>query len=239
MGLTAAGLNARKRSMPSSQSRRVRRGKPRCLPYACIIGGGGQCYLAGTLILTPDGPRDVSLLKIGDSVVTYSGKAKPIKWIGRNRFSQEPRKLVQPRSRSPVSPWMDRRRVQNLYLSAGHAIYLDGMLIQVGSLINGETIALDPSADREVLAEGAATETLLPSADRKLFDNWQAYEALYGAEPVTEAKAFTSEIYLSGGCAQLRSRLRSAFAPWIDRRQPFDVVRDRLEQRAEFVKTAA
>jgi hypothetical protein len=79
----------------------------------------------------------------------------------------------------------------------------------------------------------------LPSADHKLFDNWQEYEALYGVELVTEAKAFAPEIYLSGGRAQLRSRLRSAFSPWTDRRQPFDVVRDRLEHRAEFVKTAA
>ena len=91
----------------------------------------------------------------------------------------------------------------DLYLSAGHGIYLDGMLVQVGSLINGETITRDSAADREVLeyfqieladhdvifAEGAATETLLPSADHKLFDNWQEYEALYGAEPVRARQA--------------------------------------------------
>ena len=111
----------------------------------------------------------------------------------------------------------------------------------------------DPAADREVLeyfhielaehdvvfAEGAATETLLPSADHKLFDNWREYEALYGAEPVAPAKAFAAEIQLSGARAHLGSRLRSAVSPWVDRRQPFDVVRDRLEQRAQALKAAA
>jgi hypothetical protein len=152
-------------------------------PGGTVGGGGGQCYLAGTLILTPDGPRDVSQLKIGDSVVTYSGKAKPIKWIGRNRFVRKSHENWS----SHVMPIKVARFAldgqapsADLYLSAGHAIYLDGILIQVGSLINDETITRDPAADCEVLeylqieladhdvifAEGAATETLLPSADR-------------------------------------------------------------------------
>jgi hypothetical protein len=220
------------------------------------IGGGGQCYLTGTRILTPDGPRDVSQLRIGDSVVSYSGKAKPIKWIGRNRFV---RKSDESWSTNVMPVKVARFALDgqtpsaDLYLSAGHAIYLDGLLIQVGSLINGETIARDPAADREVLeylqieladhdvifAEGAATETFLPSADRKLFDNWREYDALYGAVPIAQAKAFASETYLAGTRSQLRSRLRSAFSPWIDRRQPFDVVRDRIEQRAEVLRAAA
>ena len=161
-------------------------------------GGGGQCYLAGTHILTPDGPREIGQLSIGDRVTTLSGDAKPIKWIGRNRFVRQsdgtwaPNALPVKVARFALdghSPSAD------LYLSAGHAVYVDGLLIQVGSLVNGTTIAHDPAADRQVLeyfhielaehdvvfAEGAATETLLPSADHKLFDNWREYEALYGA----------------------------------------------------------
>jgi hypothetical protein len=210
----------------------------------------GQCYLAGTHILTPDGPREISHLQIGDSVITYSGQAKPIKWIGRNRFVRQsdgtwaPNALPVKVARFALdghSPSAD------LYLSAGHAVYVDGLLIQVGSLVNGTTIAHDPAADRQVLeyfhielaehdvvfAEGAATETLLPSADHKLFDNWREYEALYGAAPVAPARPFATEIHLTGARAHLGSRLRSAVSPWIDRRQPFDVVRDRLEQRAQ------
>jgi hypothetical protein len=225
-------------------------------PGGTVGGGGVQCYLAGTLIFTPEGPRDVSSLKIGDSVVSYSGKAKPIKWIGRNRFTRRSHENW-PTNVMPIKVArfaLDGQTPSaDLYLSAGHGIYLDGMLVQVGSLINGETITRASAAHCEVLeyfqieladhdvifAEGAATETLLPSADHQLFDNWQEYEALYGAEPVSEARMFASEIHLSGRRAQLRSRFRSAFSPWIDRRQPFDVVRDRLEQRAAFLNTAA
>jgi hypothetical protein len=221
-------------------------------PGGTVGGGGtgGQCYLAGTHILTPDGPREIGLLSIGDRVTTLSGDAKPIKWIGRNRFVRQA-DGTWPSNALPVkvarfaldghSPSAD------LYLSPGHAVYVDGLLIQVGSLVNGTSIARDPAADRQVLeyfhielaehdvvfAEGAATETLLPSADRRLFDNWREYEALYGAEPVAPARPFATEIHLSGARAHLRSRLRSAVSPWIDRRQPFDVVRDRLEQRAQ------
>ena len=219
-------------------------------PGGSVGGGGGQCYLAGTHILTPDGPREIGQLSIGDRVTTLSGDAKPIKWIGRNRFVRQsdgtwaPNALPVKVARFALdghSPSAD------LYLSAGHAVYVDGLLIQIGSLVNGTTIAHDAAADRQVLeyfhieldhhdvvfAEGAATETLLPSADHKLFDNWREYEALYGAEPVAPAKPFATEIHLSGARAHLRSRLRSAVSPWIDRRQPFDVVRDRLEQRAQ------
>ena len=31
---------------------------------------------------------------------------------------------------------------------------------------------------------------------------------------------------------QLKSRMRSALSPWLDRRAPLDVIRDRLEERA-------
>ena len=220
------------------------------------VGGGGQCYLAGTHILTPDGPREISQLKIGDSVITYSGQAQPIKWIGRNRFVRQS-DGTWPANALPVkvarfaldgqSPSAD------LYLSAGHALYVDGLLIQVGSLVNGETVTLDRAADRQVLeyfhlevaghdvifAEGAAAETFLPSADHKLFDNWREYEALYGGGLPGQGKPFAAEIRLSGVRSHLRSRLRSAFAPWVDRRQPFDIVRDRLEQRAQALRPAA
>ena len=123
---------------------------------------------------------------------------------------------AEPAGRRPRSPWRARRRP------------LKSPSTPITSLPIWVVVAgLHAAADREVLeylqieladhdvifAEGAASETLSPSADRKLFDNWQEYEALYGAEPVTEAKAFMSEIYLSGGRAQLRSRLRSAFSP--------------------------
>ena len=36
----------------------------------------------------------------------------------------------------------------------------------------------------------------------------------------------------NGGRSELRSRFRSALSPWIDRRMPIDIIRDRLEERS-------
>ncbi len=46
------------------------------------------CFLAGTEIETPSGPRQVEALVAGDLVLTESGQPKPIRWIGRNKISE-------------------------------------------------------------------------------------------------------------------------------------------------------
>ncbi|MEX0349088.1 MAG: Hint domain-containing protein [Paracoccaceae bacterium] len=45
------------------------------------------CFVAGSLILTPEGPRRIETLKPGDAVITADGSAKPIRWVGRRRLS--------------------------------------------------------------------------------------------------------------------------------------------------------
>lgn len=41
-----------------------------------------ECYFEGTLIATPQGERKVEDLVIGDEVLTASGKAVSVKWMG-------------------------------------------------------------------------------------------------------------------------------------------------------------
>lgn len=45
------------------------------------------CFCGGTMILTPDGFREVATLAAGDLVLTDNGEAKPIVWVGRSEVS--------------------------------------------------------------------------------------------------------------------------------------------------------
>lgn len=210
--------------------------------------GGVPCYLRGTGIRTPGGEREISELRIGDLVVTYSGQVKPIKWIGRRSVTRQQEGwpevavpvMVARHALDAATPHKD------LFVSPGHALYVDDLLVQAEALVNGQTIVRRVPDDTAVLdyfqielfdhdvilAEGAAAETFLGSNDRSLFDNGAEYEALYGTKAEAEPVPFAPEISLSGRRRQVKSRLRSALAPWVDTRKPIDKVRDRIEDRA-------
>src|SRR5262249_41570206 len=100
-------------------------------------------FLRGTLIRTPSGEREISTLAIGDLVITYSGQERPIKWIGRRSFHRDASKPwsadVAPIkvARSALTEGVPQR---DLYLSPRHALYLDGMLVTIGSILNAYTI---------------------------------------------------------------------------------------------------
>jgi hypothetical protein len=79
-------------------------------------------------------------------VLTASGEAKPIKFIGRRKVS-----------RKRAGPWkngegpvkiscfaIDGKALHSeLSISPAHAIYIDGILIPAGNLVNGVTIVAD------------------------------------------------------------------------------------------------
>jgi hypothetical protein len=78
-------------------------------------------------------------------VLTVSGEAKPVKFIGRRKVSRE---LSEPwTGEGPVK--ISRFAIDgkaphsDLYVSPAHAIYIDGILIPARNLVNGVTIVAD------------------------------------------------------------------------------------------------
>lgn len=215
-----------------------------------------KCLLAGTRILTPRGEVPVETLKIGDLVVTKDGIARDIRWIGKSVFH-----------RSGGEPWDEGRQPvriardaigvgrphRDLFLSRGHLLYLNGVLIPAGDLVNGRTITVvHPDTDRleyfhieldrhdVLLAEGLPCESLLASAEsRRSFDNAVGQTDEVITSPPPAAMALCAPLAAcNGGRSALRSRLRSALAPVVDIRHPADVARDDIEARSCLAKIA-
>ena len=193
-----------------------------------------SCFLRGTTIRTVEGDRKVEDLAIGDLVPTMFGGTRPIQGIARYRYTRSDSskpwaKDVRPVriARSALGPDAPRA---HLYLTPLHALFLDGVLVRAGTLVNGTTITLDAADALDELeffhiklethdviyAEGAACETLL-NVDENASDIAETLCAPLLSFNVPRAR--------------IKSRFRSAISPWIDRRQKLDVVRDCLEER--------
>jgi hypothetical protein len=181
-------------------------------------GHGGACLLKGTLVQTVDGERRIEELAVGDLLPTMFGGDRPIRWIGRYPVMNDPRNPPVRIARSALGP--DIPRV-DLCVTGLHAVLIDGVLFPVGSLINGVTIKLD---EREF--DDLAFYHIRFESHDVFFAEGAPVESLPEVE-----KAYCAP-RASSGPHEFQSRLRSAISPWIDIRQPVDVIRDRFEERA-------
>ncbi len=143
-----------------------------------------SCFAAGTRIATPDGEADVAALQPGDEVLTHSGAAQKIVWVGWRdvdcRHHPSPRTVWPVRIRADAfGPGLPRR---DLFLSPDHALFLDGVLIPVCHLVNGGSIAqvgrarvsyyhVELARHDVILAEGLPAETYLEIGQRTAFAN--------------------------------------------------------------------
>ncbi len=138
------------------------------------------CFAAGTRIATPDGAVAVEDLAEGDLVRTVSGAVQPVRWVGRRHFdcSRHP----QPAQVMPVAIAADAfgpgLPASTLTLSPEHAVFVDGVLVPVRSLVNGTTIRqalaeaityyhIELPRHDVVLAEGLPAETYLDTGNRQ------------------------------------------------------------------------
>ncbi len=205
------------------------------------------CFLSGTGLLTPSGDIAIEKLRIGEFVTTKNGEARAIRWVGRitvDRDGDMPWRSDAMPIRVSKDAFGNGAPHRDLFLSRSHMVHLNGVLIPVGDLINGRTIAaVDLPGDQlvyyhielethdVVIAEGAPCETLLTSEEKiAAFDNADEYHALYGAP--ADMAAYAPLAAFVGGRSELKSRLRSAIAVVVDMRDRRDVARDSIESRA-------
>ena len=151
------------------------------------------CFMAGTLIRTPDGEVPVETLQRGALVTTADGRTVPVTWLGRQTVSTrfgDPLRVLPIRIKAGALA--DNVPVRDLLLSPDHAILVEGALIQAGALINGTSIVREKAvpevftyfhveADGHalILAENTPAETFVDNVDRLNFDNWAEHQALY------------------------------------------------------------
>ncbi|HEV8679294.1 MAG TPA: Hint domain-containing protein [Stellaceae bacterium] len=173
-------------------------------------GSGGTelivCFCRGTRIQTERGEIPVEALAVGDRVVTLSGELKPIRWIG---FGRDLVTVKNPLARPIIvrrGALADEVPRRDLYLTHGHALHFDGVLIPVEHLVNHRSILWDDEArvveyyhieleDHDVVfAEGAPAESYYDDTNRALFHNTRPGSTPGAARPTFAPVLHSGEI---------------------------------------------
>jgi hypothetical protein len=136
------------------------------------------CFVAGTLIATPDGQRPVETLCLGDMVVTKDDGPQPLRWMGSrtveaqdnfapiriraNTFGQHDELLVSPEHRVLI-----RDSVAELLFGEQEVLVAAKDLVNDRSVtrrVGGQVTYVHLMFDRHqvVYSEGLATESFLP-----------------------------------------------------------------------------
>jgi hypothetical protein len=184
--------------------------------FALVSDGSGgtalsdniACFLAGTRIATDKFPVRVEDLKIGDMVQTQHAGLRRVKWVGKRAyaapFANQPSVLPVCIKANAIADYVPGR---DLYVSPGHAICVDGVLVHAGRLVNGmsvtqlESVAaityyhVELDSHEVIFAENCPVESFRDENFRGQFQNAAEYRALYG---VTEPQAPCLERHDSG-----------------------------------------
>jgi hypothetical protein len=190
-------------------------------------GSGGSCFAPGTQIRTREGYRPIETLAMGDEVAVRLGGFAPIKaMVGytlncvAGQWDGDPNNLPVVIRRGALG---ENLPTADLCLTALHAVYVDGFLMKAGDLVNGTSI-LFKAADGQ---DGLDFFNIELERHDILDVQGASCESMYraGTERCAPLLGF------DGGRSKLRSHMRSVASLVIDRRQPIDIIRDKLEER--------
>jgi hypothetical protein len=133
----------------------------------------------------------VEHLRVGDHVWTLKGhQPARIVWLGHRHI--DCRHYHRPADVSPVrirsGTFAAGLPVRDLYLSPDHAVFVDGVLVPVRHLINGNTVVQEPvdevtyyhvelATHDVILAEGLPCESYLDTGNRAAFEEGEKGDA--------------------------------------------------------------
>ena len=192
------------------------------------------CFAAGTRIAGAFGKVPVEALREGDQVRTASGRLATVRWLGHRRTNlrQHPRPHDVMPVRVRAGAFGDRLPSRDLVLSPDHAVFMDGYLVPIRHLVNGQSIVQETrdavtywhvELERHdvLLAEDLPCESYLDTGNRAAFEN---------AEGPTELHPdFARRVWREQGCAPIL----------VDPAEPaLRALHMRLLARARFVATA-
>lgn len=150
------------------------------------------CYCRGTLIRTATGDTPIEDLRIGDCVLTASGEARPIRWLGSRGLdcTRHPNSALVWPIRIQAGAFAKDLPARDLWVSPFHSILVEGVLIHAQTLVNDATILQVPREQIEywhleldshdiLLAEGLPGESCLDVGNRTAFINGGAFVEAY------------------------------------------------------------
>lgn len=189
------------------------------------------CFAAGTRIATPEGLVAIEDLREGDLVLTETGLAQPIAWIGRRTL--DCRRHPDPDRVRPIRiarhAFGMNRPSRAVLLSPDHAVFVDDVMVPVKLLTNGTTITqtrtsrvtyyhLELPRHDVVLAENLPCESYLETGGRSGFENGGPALDLYpdfaGPDEARVSAIWRTQAYaplISDEATLLRVQARLAF----------------------------
>ncbi|MEL6122985.1 MAG: Hint domain-containing protein [Bacteroidota bacterium] len=153
-----------------------------------------NCFCVGTLITSGnDDVVPIESLQINDRVRLHNGQVATVKWVGKQTVTAANDPAGQ---RNPIlikeGALGQGLPARDLQVSPNHAIYVDGLLINAGALVNGDTIIqtnpteeftyyhIELDTHELLLAEGVPAESYLPQQERRDdYDNAAEFDAIY------------------------------------------------------------
>lgn len=149
------------------------------------------CFCADTRLATEDGEIAVQDVVPGTMLKTADGALLPVRWVG---WSEVDLYFADPLRALPIricaGALAEGVPARDLLVSPDHAIFLDGILVQAGALVNGVSVLREEAMPRQfryyhielathelLLAENCPAESFVDNVDRMNFHNWDARTA--------------------------------------------------------------